>query len=117
MLGGMSVWLWAGVAFLVGVGAGWGLSIYLRGRQPSEQRLRQLQAVLDRFQGEVAQHFQESGQLITRLRADVESLYHHLEDGAARLTTEDAAQARLRQLEETSATQPVPGPVERGTDH
>ncbi len=105
MLGGMSVWLWAVIAFLAGTGAGWGLSAYLRGRQPSEQRLRRLQGVLDRFQGEVAQHFQESGELITRLRADVESLYHHLESGAARLTTEDATQARLRQLEETSATQ------------
>ncbi len=116
MLGGMSVWLWAAVAFLVGAGAGWGLSAYLRGRQPSEQRLRRLQGVLDRFQGEVAQHFQESGELITRLRTDVESLYHHLESGAARLTTEDAAQARLRQLEETAVTQPGHGVPDRSAE-
>ncbi len=100
MLTGVNVWVWVVIAALVGVVVGWFLANALRRRNPSEQRLGQMQLVLDRFQGEVAQHFQESGELITRLRADVESLYRHLEDGASKLTTEDAVQARLRQLEE-----------------
>lgn len=100
MLGGMSVWAWTGMAFVAGGVLGWVLAAASRRRNPSEQRLRQLQDVLDRFQGEVAQHFQEAGELITRLRADVELLYGHLERGAAQLTAEDAVQRRLRELEE-----------------
>lgn len=109
MLGAMSVWPWALGAFLVGGAAGWLLAAMLRRREPGEQRLQRLQAVLDRFQGDVAQHFQESGELVTRLRADVELLYRHLESGAAKLTTEDAAQARLRQLDATQAPHSAQG--------
>jgi len=111
MLTGVNVWVWVVIASLAGVVVGWFLANALRRRNPSEQRLRQMQLVLDRFQGEVAQHFQESGELITRLRADVESLYRHLEDGASKLTTEDAVQARLRQLEE------LPPPTDPDVDH
>lgn len=103
MLGGMSPWVWVGVAFLAGGGIGWLSARASARRNPTEQRLRRLQAVLDRFQGEVEQHFQESGELITRLRADVESLYRHLEGGAARLTTEEAVQTRLRELQDERA--------------
>lgn len=102
MLVGMSPWVWVVAAFALGGVAGWLLATASRRRDPSEQRLRKMQTTLDRFQGEVAQHFQESGELITRLRTDVESLYHHLERGAASLTTEDAVQSRLRELEDTA---------------
>lgn len=105
MLCGMSVWVWVAIAFVVGAAAGWAVANASRRRNPSEQRLRRLQDLLDRFQGEVAQHFQESGELITRLRADVESLYRHLESGAARLTTEDAVQKRIQELEDSKHTQ------------
>ncbi len=104
MLDVVNVWVWVVIASLLSGAAGWFLANALRRRNPSEQRLRQMQGVLDRFQGEVAQHFQEAGELITRLRVDVESLYHHLETGASKLTTEDAVQARLRQLEEIPPT-------------
>jgi uncharacterized membrane-anchored protein YhcB (DUF1043 family) len=104
MLGGMSVWVWVAIAFVLGAVAGWLLANASRRRDPSEQRLRQMRIVLDRLQGEVAQHFQESGELITRLRSDVESLYLHLERGAAKLTTEEAVQTRLRELEEQRRT-------------
>ncbi|HET9026575.1 MAG TPA: DUF1043 family protein [Trueperaceae bacterium] len=100
----MSVWVWVAIAFVVGAVAGWLLANASHRRDPSEQRLRQMRSVLDRLQGEVAQHFQEAGELITRLRSDVESLYVHLERGAAKLTTEDAVQTRLKELEEQSKT-------------
>lgn len=95
----MLPWWWVLVAFAVGVLAGTGGAIAVRRRSDPERRLQRMRRVLDRFQGDVAQHFEESGTLITRLRADVEQLYGHLERGAAELTTEDAAQARLRALE------------------
>ncbi len=109
MLVGMSPWAWTVGAFVLGGAAGWLLANLSRRRDPSEQRLRKMQSTLDRFQGDVAQHFQESGELITRLRSDVELLYHHLEKGAASLTTEDAAQSRLRELEDTAHGSSAPG--------
>lgn len=106
----MSLWVFVVVAFLVGVAAGWLTSWSLRRRDPSEQRLQRMQTVLDRFQGDVAQHFQESGELITRLRSDVEALYHHLERGAGKLTAEDAVQSRLRELDWPRQTHGGQGP-------
>jgi uncharacterized membrane-anchored protein YhcB (DUF1043 family) len=100
----MTYWAWLLVGFgagaLVGAGAVW----WLARQRPNELRLRRMQSVLDRFQGEVAHHFQESGQLITRLRSDVELLYSHLEKGAANLTTEEAVQRKLRELEQDDDT-------------
>lgn len=77
---------------------------WLARQRPQEQRIRRLHHVLDRLQGDVAHHFQESGDLITRLRSDVEQLYTHLQRGAASLTAEDAVQRRLRELEDDSDT-------------
>lgn len=100
----MTLWAWVLVSFvaggLVGAAAVW----WLARQRPQEVRLRRMHDVLDRFQGDVAHHFQESGELITRLRSDVELLYSHLERGAANLTTEDAVQRRLRELEQDGDT-------------
>ncbi|MFO7545543.1 MAG: DUF1043 family protein [Trueperaceae bacterium] len=93
------------VAFVTGALAGTAGAIAVRRRSDPERRLQRMRRVLDRFQGEVAQHFEESGTLITRLRADVEQLYGHLERGAAELTTEDATQARLRALERDTSVE------------
>lgn len=99
MLVRMIAWWWLGIAALLGSFAGVAASVLVRRRSEPELRLQRLRRVLDRFQGDVSQHFEESGTLITRLRADVEQLYTHLERGAAQLTTEDAVQERLRTLE------------------
>lgn len=96
----MTQWAWILVAFVAGALVGAGASWWFRRQRPNEVRLRRLHSVLDRFNGEVAQHFEESAELITRLRTDVEHLYQHLESGAASLTTEEAVQNRLRQLEQ-----------------
>lgn len=100
MLLAMTLWAWILIAFVAGALVGAGAMRFLDRKRPSEQRLRRLLRVLDRFQGDVAHHFQESGELITRLRADVEQLYLHLERGAGNLTTEEAVQRRLRELEQ-----------------
>ncbi|NLG08660.1 MAG: DUF1043 family protein [Deinococcales bacterium] len=100
----MTLWAWLSIAFVAGALLGAGVVWWLGRRRPNEVRLRRMQAALDRFQGEVAHHFQESAELITRLRNDVEQLYQHLEQGAAALTTEEAVQRRLRQLEDGDDT-------------
>jgi len=100
----VTVWAWVLVAFVVGVLVGGGVMWWLARQRPQEVRLRRMHGVLDRFQGDVAHHFQESGELITRLRSDVELLYAHLQRGAANLTAEDAVQRRLRELEQDGET-------------
>lgn len=96
----MLAWWWLVIVFVTGTLAGAAGAIAVRRRSDPEVRLQRMRRELDRFQGEVAQHFEESATLITRLRSDVEQLYGHLERGAAELTTEDAAQGRLRALEQ-----------------
>lgn len=100
----MTLWAWVLLSFVVGALVGAGVVWWLARQRPQEVRLRRMHDVLDRFQGDVAHHFQESGELITRLRSDVESLYSHLERGAANLTAEDAVQRRLRDLEQDEET-------------
>lgn len=95
----MLSWPSLAIGLVVGLVAGWFTSLLLRRRSESENRLRRMRRELDQLQGSVAQHFAQSGALITRLRSDVEQLYLHLERGASELTTEDAVQRRLRSLE------------------
>ena len=97
----MTLWAWVLIAFVVGAVLGAGTMWWLARQRPQEVQLRRMRDVLDRFQGEVAYHFQESGELITRLRSDVELLYAHLQRGAAKITAEDAVQKRLWELEQT----------------
>lgn len=99
----MTFWAWLLIAFAAGSLLGAALTWLLVSRRPSEQRMRRMHLVLDRFEGDVAQHFQESGELITRLRSVAAQLYEHLERGAAKLTTEEAAQRRLRMLDDGEA--------------
>lgn len=106
----MTYWAWLLVGFGAGALVGAGVVWWLARQRPNEVRIRRMQSVLDRFQGDVAQHFQESGQLITRLRSDVESLYSHLERGAANLTTEEAVQRKLRELEQDEDNGRTTGP-------
>ena len=101
----MTLWAWVLIAFAAGLLVGAAVTWWLVSRRPSEQRLQRMRRVLDHFQGDVAQHFQESGELITRLRSDVAQLYEHLESGAAMLTTEEAVQRRLRLLDEGNAAE------------
>lgn len=95
----MVSWPWLALGLLLGFLAGWATAALLRRRSESEHRLRRMRRELDQMQGAVAQHFAQSGALITRLRSDVEQLYLHLERGASELTTEEAVQSRLRSLE------------------
>lgn len=96
----MTLWAWVILSFVVGAFLGAGSVWWFARQRPHEVRLRRMQSVLDRFQGDVAHHFQESGELITRLRSDVELLYSHLQRGAGNLTAEDAVQRRLWELEQ-----------------
>lgn len=94
----MTLWAWVLIAFLAGALVGAGVVWWFARRRPREVELRRLRTVLDRYHGDVAHHFQEAGDLITRLRGDIEQLYAHLERGAAHLTTEEAVQRRLREM-------------------
>ena len=75
------------MSFVVGVLVGGGVMWWLARQRPQEVRLRRMH-----------------GELITRLRSDVELLYAHLQRGAANLTAEDAVQRRLRELEQDGET-------------
>lgn len=96
---GMTVALWAAGSFLVGALAGGGIIILLRRGRDAEQRIRRLQREYDLYQADVARHFTQTGELLSRLRGAFEQLYGEVEDRATELVGEDALQRRLRDLE------------------
>ncbi|MEJ2287332.1 MAG: DUF1043 family protein [Deinococcales bacterium] len=95
----MNVWLWVAAAFVAGGLVGAGITALLRRGSDTEQRLRRLRREYDLYQGEVARHFTQTGELLSRLRGAFEQLYGEVEDRAEELVGEDALQRRLRDLE------------------
>ncbi len=95
----MNVWLWVAAAFVAGVLVGAGITALLRRTGEPEQRLRRLRREYDLYQAEVARHFTQTGELLSRLRGAFEQLYGEVEDRAEDLVGEDALQRRLRELE------------------
>jgi len=96
---GMTGALWAGAGFLAGALVGGGIIILLRRGRDAEQRIRRLQRDYDLYQADVARHFTQTGELLSRLRGAFEQLYGEVEDRATELVGEDALQRRLRDLE------------------
>jgi uncharacterized membrane-anchored protein YhcB (DUF1043 family) len=105
----MNVWLWPAVSFVAGALAGVGITALLRRGSEPEQRLRRLRREYDQYQAEVARHFTQTGELLSRLRGAFEQLYDEVEDRAVDLVGEEAVQRRLRDLERPQ-DRPTPVP-------
>ena len=100
----MNVWLWVIAAFVAGGLIGAAITAALRRISEPEQRLRRLRREYDLYQAEVARHFTQTGELLSRLRGAFEQLYAEVEDRAEDLVGEDALQRRLRELEAEPGT-------------
>ena len=95
----MSVALWVLVSFVVGGLVGAVITALVRRGSGSDQRVRRLQREYEQYQAEVARHFSQTGELLSRLRGAFEQLYGEVEDRAGELVGEEAMQQRLRDLE------------------
>ena len=95
----MNVGLWLAGSFVAGVLVGIGITALLKRGSETEQRIRRLRREYDQYQAEVARHFTQTGELLSRLRGAFEQLYGEVEDRAANLVGEEALQRRLRDLE------------------
>ena len=105
----MNVGLWLAGSFVAGVLVGIGITALLKRGSETEQRIRRLRREYDQYQAEVARHFTQTGELLSRLRGAFEQLYGEVEDRAADLVGEEALQRRLRDLERGSEhATPVP---------
>lgn len=105
----MNVGLWLAGAFVAGILVGIGITTLLKRGSGTEQRIRRLRREYDQYQAEVARHFTQTGELLSRLRGAFEQLYGEVEDRATELVGEEALQRRLRDLERT----PVPEEPDR----
>jgi uncharacterized membrane-anchored protein YhcB (DUF1043 family) len=105
----MNVGLWVAGSFVAGILVGSGITALLRRGSESGQRIRQLRREYDQYQAEVARHFTQTGELLSRLRGAFEQLYGEVEDRATELVGEEALQRRLRDLERApERSTPVP---------
>ncbi len=95
----MSLAVWIGAAFVLGLLVGGGAMLLARRGGDAEARLRRLRREFDSYQREVADHYAHTAELLTRLRGGFSQLYEHVETGAESLVSEEALQRRLRQLE------------------
>lgn len=95
----MSVAAWVAVSFVAGAAVGVLITVLARRGAGSDERERRLRREYEQYQGEVARHFSQTGELLSRLRGAFEQLYGEVEDRAAELVGEDALQRRLRDLE------------------
>ncbi len=102
----MELWLWTAGGFLAGALIGGGVVTLLRRGRDVEQRMRRLQREYDLYQADVARHFTQTGELLSRLRGAFEQLYGEVEDRATELVGEEALQRRLRGVE---GAHPHPG--------
>jgi len=109
----MNVGLWLAGSFVAGILVGSGITALLRRGSDTEQRIRRLRREYDQYQAEVARHFTQTGELLSRLRGAFEQLYGEVEDRAADLVGEEALQQRLRDLERAPER---PTPVPEGSD-
>ncbi len=121
----MNVGLWLAGSFVVGVLVGSGITALLKRGSGTEQRIRRLRREYDQYQAEVARHFTQTGELLSRLRGAFEQLYGEVEDRAADLVGEEALQRRLRDLERApERATPIPerpdagdAPAHKTTSH
>ena len=102
----MSVWLWVIVAFLAGGLVGAGITTLLKRGSDVEQRMRRLRREYEQYQAEVARHFSQTGDLLSRLRTGFDQLYNEVEERATALVAEEALQRRLNYLDNTTAAHP-----------
>lgn len=105
----MSPWLWVVVAFLAGGLVGAGITALLKRGSDVEQRMRRLRREYEQYQAEVARHFSQTGELLSRLRTAFDQLYNEVEDRATALVAEEALQRRLDYLD--NSTHPSGGSV------
>jgi len=112
------MWLWAVIGFVAGVVVGVAATALRRRGSESEQRFRRLRREFDQYQGDVAHHFSQTAEALTRLRGGFEQLYQEVEGSAGHLVGEESWQRRLRQLEPNgSLTPPTSVPAhDPGTD-
>lgn len=115
----MSVWLWVVVAFVAGLVVGAGVTALLRRGSDVERRMRRMRREYEQYQGEVARHFAQTGELLSRLRTAFDQLYSEVEERATALVAEEAMQRRLDYLDnggraaarrDHDASSPAPGP-------
>jgi len=99
---GMSVWLWAVVAFVVGGLVGVGGTVLFRRGSDIEARMRRLRREHEQYQAEVARHFSQTGELLSRLRTTFDQLYGEVQERATSLVGEEALQRRLGYLDNGS---------------
>jgi len=109
----MNVGLWLAGSFVAGILVGSAITALLRRGSGTEQRIRRLRREYDQYQAEVARHFTQTGELLSRLRGAFEQLYGEVEDRAADLVGEEALQRRLRDLER-APEHPTPVPENSG---
>lgn len=109
----MNVGVWLAGSFVAGILVGSAITALLRRGSGTEQRIRRLRREYDQYQAEVARHFAQTGELLSRLRGAFEQLYGEVEDRATDLVGEEALQRRLRDLEGAPER---PGPVPEGAD-
>jgi uncharacterized membrane-anchored protein YhcB (DUF1043 family) len=109
----MNVWLWVVVAFLAGGLVGAGIIALLRRGADVEQRMRRLRREYEQYQAEVARHFAQTGEMLSRLRTTFDQLYDEVEERATALVAEEALQRRLGYLD-SEPRAPAPPAVEGG---
>lgn len=113
----METWVWTVGGFLAGALVGGGVVTLLRRGRDVEQRMRRLQREYDLYQADVARHFTQTGELLSRLRGAFEQLYGEVEDRATDLVGEEALQRRLRGVEDAHPhARPAAGPPTVGDD-
>lgn len=95
----MSVWLWVVVAFVAGALMSAGIGAALRRGSDAERRLHRLRREYEQYQAEVARHFSQTGEFLSRLRTAFDQLYNEVEDRANSLVAEESMQRRLDYLD------------------
>lgn len=97
----MNLWLWIGLALVVGGIVGAVAATLLarrsRGDQDSAKRVR---AELEEYRLEVKEHFVQTAELVNNLTRSYKAVYDHLESGAYGLVGDEALRKELGDVEE-----------------
>lgn len=95
----MNPWLVGVLGFVLGLAVGAGVMALRRRSSETEQRFRRLRREFDQYQSDVALHFSQAAEALTRLRSGFDQLYQEIQGSAGNLVGEESWQRRLRQLE------------------